>query len=71
MVQGVDSRNELDRGGGERASDGPMEAGLLAAEDGGLVEDDTFALFVCEEAGGGCFRTRLGYLHKGEELSPR
>ena len=46
MVVGVDSHNELDRGGGERASDGPEEAGPLAAEDGGLVEDDNFALFV-------------------------
>jgi len=46
-VEGVDFRNELDGGGGERASDGPGEPGPLAAEDRGLVEDDdSAALFV-------------------------
>jgi hypothetical protein len=46
-VEGVDFRNDLDGGGGERASDGPGEAGPLTAEDGCLVEDDnSVALFV-------------------------
>jgi hypothetical protein len=48
VVEGVDFPKDLDRGGGERASDGPGEAGPLA-EDEGLVEDVNFALFICEE----------------------
>ena len=70
VVEGVDFRNDLDRGGGERASDGPWEAGPLAAEDGGLVEDDNFALFICEEQSV-VFKPGLGLLHKDEELGPR
>jgi hypothetical protein len=48
-VEGVDFRNELDRGGREQASNGPGEAGPLKAEDGGLVEDDNLALVICKE----------------------
>ena len=70
VVEGVDFLNYLDRGGRERASDGPGEAGPLAAEDGGLVEDDNFALFICEEQAV-VFKPGLGLLHKDEELSPR
>ena len=36
VVEGVDFLNYLDRGGRERASDGPGEAGPLAAEGEGL-----------------------------------
>jgi len=35
-VEGVDFRDHLDTGGGERTSDGPEEAGPLAAEGEGL-----------------------------------
>ncbi len=70
VVEGVDFLNYLDRGGRERASDGPGEAGPLAAEDGGLVEDDNFALFICEEQSV-VFKPGLGLLHKDEELGPR
>jgi len=60
----------LDGAGGERASDGPGEAGTLVTEDGGHVEDDNFALGVCEKEAV-VFAPGFGKLHKGEELSPR
>ena len=39
-------------------------------EDGGHVEDDNFALGVCEKEAV-VFAPGFGKLHKGEELSPR
>ena len=66
VVEGVDFLNYLDRGGRERASDGPGEAGPLAAEDGGLVEDDNFALFIAV----GCFQTRFRFVAQGRGAGP-
>ena len=50
-----------------RHSDGPGEASALAAEGGGLVENDNFA-FVESEKEAVVFAPGLGELHKCEEL---
>ena len=71
VVESVNFLNYLDRVGGERASDGPGEAGQLSVEDGALMEDNNFATFICEDlVVGWASRGGHGGLRPGHRLCP-